>query len=103
MKHHNYFVYITTNPARSTLYIGMTKELPRRLNEHVLNAGNPSTFAGKYYCHILVYFERFKFVEHAIEKEKQLKKWSRSKKDALINDFNPEWRSLNSEVEEYKD
>jgi len=98
MKAHNYFVYITTNPKKTTLYVGMTNDLVRRLSEHVLNAGNPSTFAGKYYCHHLVYYERFTHVNHAIEREKELKKWRRSKKEALINSMNASWTSLNAEI-----
>ncbi|MBD1396927.1 GIY-YIG nuclease family protein [Pontibacter sp. JH31] len=97
----NYYVYITTNPKRSTLYTGMSNDLPRRMSEHVLNAGNPRTFAGRYYCYNLVYFERFTYVEHAIAREKQLKKWSRSKKEELIISFNPNWIPLNDDVEDY--
>jgi putative endonuclease len=103
MASHNYFVYITTNPKRTTLYVGMSNDLPRRMSEHVLNAGNPSTFAGRYFCYHLVYYERFGYVEHAIEREKQLKKWSRSKKDTLISSFNPHWVPLNDEVAEWID
>ncbi|WP_366943820.1 GIY-YIG nuclease family protein [uncultured Pontibacter sp.] len=68
----------------------MTNELPRRIDEHTLNAGDPSTFAGRYYCHNLVYYERFTYVQHAIEREKQTKKWSRKKKEELISSFNPD-------------
>jgi putative endonuclease len=100
MHSHNYFVYILTNPKRTTIYIGVTNDLKRRLEEHVLNAGDPATFAGKFYCHILLYYERFTFVDHAIQREKELKKWSRSKKETLINSMNPHWFSLNSDIQE---
>ena len=100
MAAHNYFVYITTNPKRTTLYIGVTNDLVRRLEEHAANAGNPSTFAGLYHCNNLVYYERFGEVGHAIEREKEIKKWSRSKKEALISSFNPGWRFLNEDVQE---
>jgi putative endonuclease len=46
----NYFIYITTNPEKEVLYIGITNDLKRRLFEHQENKGNPETFAGKYYC-----------------------------------------------------
>nr|WP_253403351.1 GIY-YIG nuclease family protein [Pontibacter sp. HSC-36F09] len=98
---HNYFVYILTNPKKTTLYIGITNDIVRRLEEHCENAGNPATFAGKYFCHLLMYYERFSSVEHAIAREKELKKWSRDKKDALINSTNPHWFPLNIEVQEY--
>jgi len=52
-----------------------------------MNCGNPVTFAGRYYCYNLVYYERHKQVEYAIEREKEIKKWSRSKKEALIRRY----------------
>ena len=102
MVSHNYFAYIITNPKKTTLYVGITNDLPRRLSEHALIAGDPSTFAGKYYCYNLVYYERFTYAEHAIAREKQLKKWSREKKEALINSFNQHWKPLNEEVAEWE-
>lgn len=95
---HNYFVYITTNPLKTVLYIGVTNDLKRRLFEHQENKGNPQTFAGKYYCYNLIYFERFDFIQHAIDREKQLKKWSRKKKKYLIAQENPNWNFLNDEI-----
>ena len=100
MVSHNYFVYITTNPRKTTLYVGVTNDLPRRLHEHFMNCGNPTTFAGKYYCYNLIYYERHTQVEHAIEREKEIKKWSRSKKEVLIKSINPFWNFLNQEVQE---
>ncbi len=98
MFNQNYFVYITTNPAKTTLYIGVTNDLPRRLTEHYENRGNKSTFAGQYYCYNLIYFERFTSPMHAIEREKQLKRWSRSKKEFLIRQQNPDLSFLNGLV-----
>ncbi|MDX5346728.1 MAG: GIY-YIG nuclease family protein [Hymenobacteraceae bacterium] len=94
----NYFVYITTNPKRTTYYIGVTNDLQRRLQEHFNNYGNKSTFAGKYYCYNLIYFERFTTATDAIDREKQLKNWSRSKKEFLIRQQNPCLKFLNAEV-----
>ena len=96
--HHNYFVYITTNPGRTVLYIGVTNDLETRLQQHYSNRGNPATFAGKYNCHNLVYWERHQYIDHAIEREKELKQWRREKKICLISEFNAEWRFLNGEV-----
>lgn len=98
MNQHNYFVYITTNPNRSTLYVGVTNDLPTRLAQHFENKGKTKTFAGKYFCYNLVYWERHQYVDHAIAREKEIKKWSREKKEALINSMNPEWKFLNKEV-----
>ena len=101
MKNHNYFIYITTNPKKTTLYIGVTNDLEKRLNEHFENRGNSKTFAGKYYCYNLIYFERYNDINQAIEREKELKKWSRKKKEALINKLNLNWEILNKNVWEY--
>lgn len=100
MKQHNYFVYIVTNPARTVLYIGVTNDLIIRLQQHFDNRGKPETFAGKYHCYNLLYWERFQYVDHAIEREKELKKWRRMKKDQLIDAFNPERKFLNKEIQE---
>ncbi len=93
-----YFTYITTNPARSVLYVGMTNDLADRMLKHYQNRGQKKTFAGRYYCYILIYYEEFRRPIHAIEREKQLKRWSRAKKEALINSINPGWHSLNNRV-----
>ena len=95
---HNYFVYITTNPGRTVLYVGVTNDLPSRLFQDYNNRGNPLTFAGKYNCYNLIYWERHQYVEHAIEREKEIKKWRREKKERLISDFNEKWKFLNDEV-----
>ncbi|MCB0835470.1 MAG: GIY-YIG nuclease family protein [Bacteroidetes bacterium] len=88
---HNYYVYFTTNPGRTTLYIGVTNNLPKRLREHFEQCGSSRTFAGKYYCYNLIYYEWFQDVNAAIAREKQLKGWSRDKKNALIGKINPGW------------
>jgi putative endonuclease len=98
MWNYNFYVYITTNPEKTVLYIGVTHDLSRRLYEHTENKGNPKTFAGKYFCYNLVYFEHFTHINYAIEREKQLKKLRREKKDTLIDSFNPGWKFLNADV-----
>ena len=98
MKNHNYYVYITTNTTKSTLYTGVTNNLHRRVKEHYINRGNKETFVGKYYCFNLLYYERFNNIEDAIIREKQIKRWRREKKNDLINKFNPDWRFLNKEL-----
>ena len=87
----NYFVYITTNPGKTTLYVGITNDLYTRMVEHYENRGNRKTYAGRYYCYNLIYFERFGNPEHSIEREKEIKKWSRNKKEDLIRSKNPTW------------
>jgi putative endonuclease len=99
VKQHNYYVYITTNSTRSTVYVGVTNDMRVRLQQHFENKGRASTFAGRYHCYHLVFWERHQFVEHAIAREKEIKRWRRAKKDRLIESFNPEWRFLESDVE----
>ena len=97
MTHQNYFVYMLTNADRHTaLYIGVTNDLERRCSEH--SVGEGSAFAKQYNAHKLVHFETYPDPESAIAREKQLKRWSRSKKELLIARSNPEWRNLFDEM-----
>ena len=88
-----YYVYIMTNPSHTVLYIGITSDLVRRVYEHKHHA-DPDSFTAKYNAIKLVYYEHTTDARAAIEREKQLKKWSRKKKDALIDTMNPERRDL---------
>ena len=90
--HNQYYTYILANKSDTTLYIGVTNDLERRVTEH--RSGTIPGFTQKYNCHKLVYFESFSDVEQAIAREKQLKKWSRAKKDALIDTMNKERKEL---------
>ena len=90
-----YFVYILSNWDDSVLYIGVTGNLPRRLYEHRNKLVDG--FTKQYNVHKLVYYEHTNDVYSAISREKQLKKWSRSKKIALIQKMNPEWRDLSAD------
>jgi putative endonuclease len=98
MKEHIYYVYITTNPTRSTLYIGVTNDIGKRLQQHYENRGNQESFPGRYYCYNLVYCEVHEDVECAIEREKEIKKWRREKKVKLIEEQNPDWRFMNNDI-----
>ena len=87
-----YYTYILANRSDTTLYIGVTNDIERRVAEH--RSGTIPGFTQKYKCHKLVYFESFSDVEQAIAREKQLKKWSRAKKDALIDTMNKDRTDL---------
>jgi len=100
MWNYNFYVYITTNGGKTSLYIGVTNDLRVRTHQHNENKGLPKTFAGRYYCHYLIYYEHFTHIEQAIAREKEIKKWRREKKIALIESANPEWRFLNKEIGE---
>jgi putative endonuclease len=86
-----FFVYILTNRS-GTLYIGVTNNLAKRVEEHRM--APPSSFTGRYHIHRLVYYETMNSPADAIAREKQLKGWTRKRKIALINQANPTWADL---------
>ena len=87
-----YYVYIITNYTNSTIYTGITNNLIRRIKEHK-DKINPR-FSSRYNLYKLVYFEVFDKPLTAINREKQIKKYSRMKKDNLIKTMNPDWNDL---------
>ena len=89
-------VYIMASAERGTLYIGVTGDLKRRVFEH--REGLVEGFTSRYGIKRLVWFELHVGFESAITREKQLKKWSRAWKLELVEDANPEWRDLWSEL-----
>ena len=89
----SYYVYILASTTNYTVYVGVTRDLIRRVYEH-RNHLDPNSFTSQYNVHKLVYFEQTSDVRAALEREKQLKGWRRSKKNALIEKMNPEWKDL---------
>jgi putative endonuclease len=89
-----YFVYIMSSQTR-VLYVGMTNDLERRVAEH--KAGATRGFTSRYRTRNLVYYEDMTDVWDAIEREKQLKGWTRAKKVSLLEEDNPEWADLSAE------
>ena len=87
-----YHVYILSSRRYGTLYIGITNDLRRRMEEHRLGLG--SKFVKQYQVTRLVHVETFDDPESAITREKQLKKWNRDWKIRLIEEDNLEWRDL---------
>ena len=90
-----YYVYILSNKANTVVYIGVTSDLMRRLWEHRNDV--VEGFTKRYHVHKLVYYESTTDVQAAIEREKQLKKWRRTKKNELIESVNPTWQDLAAE------
>ncbi len=86
------FVYILASKKNGTLYIGVTKNLYRRMLEHKNNI--IEGFTKKYAVHCLVYYEEFAELLFAIQREKQMKEWKRQWKIDLIEKDNPEWNDL---------
>jgi len=93
-----YHFYIISNPGKTVLYVGLTNSLKHRLIEHWLQRGNAKSFSGRYSCYFLIYFESFQYVQDAILREKQVKKWRRSKKLALVKRLNPDLNPLNEQL-----
>ena len=89
----NYYIYMLSSMNNYTLYVGVTRDLVRRVWEHK-NGADPDSFTAKYHVHKLVYYEVTTDPKVAIEREKQLKSWSRRKKNELIAKENPEWKDL---------
>lgn len=87
-RQHSYYVYMLTGCSRRALYVGVTNDLQRRLTEHREYKGN--SFTARYKLDRLVYYEHFNHIDRAISREKELKGWTRAKKDALIRGMNPE-------------
>ena len=89
----HYYVYILANNTNVAIYIGVTSDLLRRVYQHKHDM-DPDSFSAKYQTHKLVYFEETDDVWSALEREKQLKGWRRSKKNWLVETMNPQWRDL---------
>ena len=89
-------VYILASGRNGTLYIGVTSDLVKRVWEHRQEL--VEGFTKKYDVHSLVYFEQYDEMVLAIQREKQLKKWNRSWKLRMIEQKNPEWRDLWSDI-----
>lgn len=93
------FIYIITNTYNTTLYIGVTSNLPERIIEHK-EKRYQNSFSARYNLYKLVYYEQFQMIGDAIGREKQLKGGSRAKKIKLIESINPEWKDLFEEIKD---
>ena len=91
-----YYVYIMTNKNNTTLYTGVTNDLPRRVFEH--KSKLVKGFTRKYKINKLVFYEVYADIINAITREKQIKGGSRAKKVQLIEEKNPSWNDLSSEI-----
>ena len=91
------WVYIMCSLNHSTLYVGVTSNLPSRVYEHKHKI-NANSFSAKYNCVNLVYYKWFETIKEAIAEEKRIKGGSRKKKEEMINSMNPEWKDLYEEI-----
>jgi putative endonuclease len=91
-----FHVYILASRKGGTLYVGVTSDLARRLEEH--RASSRTSFTGRYNVHNLVHVETYDDPETAIRREKRLKEWKRDWKIALFEGANPDWRDLSEDL-----
>jgi putative endonuclease len=91
-----FFVYVLANRARGVLYVGVTNDLVRRLQEH--KARLVPGFTSSYGVLNLVYFEAYSSILEARARERSLKRWRRAWKFELIERLNPTWRDLTSDL-----
>ena len=91
------WVYIITNVHHTTLYTGVTNDLPTRLWEHRTKL-DPMSFSAKYNLSVLVFYQGFDSIVEAIGREKYIKGKTRKWKEALVNSTNPEWKDLTVEI-----
>ncbi len=82
-----YYIYMLSNKSATSVYIGVTNNIERRYFEHMFL--DETTYVGKYKTIHLVYIEEYSSRMDALQREKQLKKWSRKKKEKLIKENNP--------------
>ena len=85
-----------TNRARRPIYTGVTNSLVGRVKQH--KERKVDGYSKKYHLDRLVYFEHFTYIEDAIEREKQIKRWHREKKIKLIESMNPQWLDLYDDI-----
>jgi putative endonuclease len=101
MRQYNFYTYMLTNYSKTVLYTGVTNDLDRRLYEHYFGLDQENSYTSKYKCYYLLWYERYQYVNHAIEREKEIKGWVRIKKNKLIEEENPDWRFLNKDIMEW--
>ena len=90
-------VYIMTNKLKTTLYVGVTSDLYGRIQEHKQHHYKKS-FSDRYNLEFCIYYENYPFIMEAINREKEIKKWRREKKEKLVSSLNPQWNDLWEEI-----
>jgi putative endonuclease len=90
-----YYVYLLTNWNNKVMYVGITNDLERRIYEH--KEKPVKGFTEKYNVNKLVYYEQTSDIVIALNREKEIKKWRREKKNRLVDNTNPQWRDLSED------
>ena len=97
---HGGTVYIMANKLRTVIYIEVTADLYSRIMDHK-NHIYKNSFTERYNCEYCIYYEHHPTIQQAIAREKEIKKWKRDKKDALINTLNPKWEDLWNDIKNW--
>ena len=95
MTEKSYYVYLLTNWNNQVMYVGITNNLERRIYEHKEKI--VKGFTKKYNVNKLVYYEQTSDVVEALNREKEIKKWRRDKKNRLVFNTNPLWQDLSKD------
>ena len=95
MTEKTYYVYLLTNWNNKVMYVGITNNLERRIYEHKEKI--VKGFTEKYNVNKLVYYEQTSDIVEALNREKEIKKWRRNKKNQLVENTNPAWRDLSND------
>jgi putative endonuclease len=95
MEEKSYYVYLLTNWNNKVMYVGITNDLVRRIYEH--KEKFVKGFTEKYNVTKLVYYEQTPDISEALNREKEIKKWRREKKNRLVVNTNPQWRDLSED------
>jgi putative endonuclease len=96
MQEQSFYIYLMSNPDRTVLYTGVTRNLVKRVWQHKQKLADG--FTKKYNVTDLVYYEIFDTPLEAIEREKQIKSWSRKGKNQLVETKNPSWKDLYEDI-----
>ncbi len=92
MFQNTFYVYILTNKYNNVMYVGVTNNLTRRLYEHKNELIDG--FTKRYHVHKLVFYESTGDPVSAIAREKEIKGWTRDKKNTLVESKNPNWEEI---------
>ena len=95
MTDRTYYVYLLTNWNNKVIYVCITNDLERRIYEHKVKF--VKGFTEKYNVNKLVYYEQTPDINAALNREKEIKKWRREKKNRLVVNTNPLWRDLSED------
>ncbi len=91
-----YFVYILASASRNAIYIGSSRNLRKRVEQHRANAVKAHT--ARYRIYDLVYFEPHETLESALQREKSVKRWKRVWKDELVESVKPSWQDISDRI-----